>query len=58
MPVLFWTDAMFVNSQKVVGGEWDGEQCGQNAYDVSQKWKEQNPDLYDKYVIWANDLTM
>jgi raffinose/stachyose/melibiose transport system substrate-binding protein len=58
MPVLFWTDAMFVNSQKVVGGEWDGEQCGQNAYDVSQKWKEQNPDLYDKYVIWAEDLAM
>jgi multiple sugar transport system substrate-binding protein len=58
MPVLFWTDAMFVNSQKIIGGEYTGAQAGQNAADVTQKWKEQNPDLVEKYQIWANDLQL
>ena len=58
MPTLFWTDAMFVNSQKIVAGEYTGEQAGQNAYDVTLKWREQNPDLYEKYKIWAADLTL
>jgi ABC-type glycerol-3-phosphate transport system substrate-binding protein len=57
MPVLFWTDAMFVNSQKIISGEYNGEQAGQNAYDVTQKWVEQNPDLVEKYRTWAKDLT-
>jgi len=56
MPVLFWTDAMFVNSQKIISGEWTGEQAGQNAYDVTKKWVEQNPDMKEKYTIWAKDL--
>jgi len=56
MPVLFWTDAMFVNSQKIIAGEWTGEQAGQNAYEVTQKWVEQNPDLVEKYSQWAKDL--
>ncbi len=56
MPVLFWTDAMFVNSQKIISGEWTGEQAGQNAYDVTKKWVEQNPDMKEKYSIWAKDL--
>jgi maltose-binding protein MalE len=56
MPVLFWTDAMFVNSQKIIAGEYTGEQAGQNAYDVAKKWAEQNPDLVEKYRIWAKDL--
>jgi multiple sugar transport system substrate-binding protein len=58
MPVLFWTDAMFVNSQKITTGEWTGEQCGQNAYDVTQKWVEQNPDMVDNYAKWAKDLAL
>jgi ABC-type glycerol-3-phosphate transport system substrate-binding protein len=58
MPTLFWTDAMFVNSQKIVAGEYTGEQAGQNAADVTQKWVEQNPDLVEKYKIWANDLKL
>jgi len=58
MPVLFWTDAMFVNSQKIITGEFDGEQAGQNAYDVTQRWLEQNPDLVEKYSTWAADLTL
>jgi raffinose/stachyose/melibiose transport system substrate-binding protein len=56
MPVLFWTDAMFVNSQKIIAGEWTPEQCGQNAYDVTTKWVEQNPDFVEKYSKWAADL--
>ena len=56
MPVLFWTDASFVNSQKVISGEWNGEQCGQNAQDVTNKWIEQNPDMVEKYTLWTKDL--
>jgi hypothetical protein len=58
MPVLFWTDAMFVNSQKIIAGEWTPEQCGQNAYDVTTKWVEQNPDFVEKYSKWAADLSI
>lgn len=58
MPTLFWTDAMFVNSQKVVAGEYTGEQAGQNAYEVTQKWVAQNPDLVEKYKQWAHDLKL
>ena len=56
MPVLFWTDAMFVNSQKIIGGEYTGAQAGENAYVVTQKWKEQNPDMVENYKAWATDL--
>ena len=56
MPVLFWTDAMFVNSQKIISGEYTPEQAGQNAYDVTQKWVEQNPDMVENYAAWAKDL--
>lgn len=58
MPVLFWTDAMFVNSQKIISGEYTGEQAGENANAVAQKWREQNPDLLENYTIWANDLSL
>ena len=58
MPTLFWTDAMFVNSQNIISGKFTGEQAGQNAYDVTQKWTQQNPDLVDKYKKWAADLSV
>ncbi len=58
MPTLFWTDAMFVNSQKIIAGEFTGEQAGKLAADVARKWREQNPDLLEKYTIWANDLKL
>ncbi len=58
MPTLFWTDAMFVNSQKIISGEFTGEQAGENARDVAEKWREQNPDFVKKYTIWANDLEL
>jgi ABC-type glycerol-3-phosphate transport system substrate-binding protein len=56
MPVLFWTDAMFVNSQNVIAEGWTGEQCGENAAEVTQRWLEQNPDMVEKYRTWAADL--
>jgi ABC-type glycerol-3-phosphate transport system substrate-binding protein len=58
MPTLFWTDAMFVNSQKIISGEFTGEQAGENAHEVAQKWREQNPDLLENYTIWAEDLKL
>jgi hypothetical protein len=58
MPTLFWTDAMFVNSQKIIAGEYTGEQAGENAQAVSEKWREQNPDLLEHYTIWAKDLAL
>jgi len=58
MPVMFWTDAMFVNSQKIVAGEYNGEQAGENAQAVATKWREQNPDLLEHYQIWAEDLKL
>jgi ABC-type glycerol-3-phosphate transport system substrate-binding protein len=56
MPTLFWTDAMFVASQKIVGGEMDGEGAGELATEITQKWKDQNPDLVENYSTWAADL--
>ncbi len=57
MPTLFWTDAMFVNSQKILAGDMTGEEAGKNAEAVTEKWKNQNPDLVEKYTTWGNDLT-
>lgn len=56
MPTMFWTDAMFVNSQKIISGEFTGEQAGENAHQVAQRWREQNPDLLENYTLWAQDL--
>ena len=58
MPTLFWSDAMFVNSQKIIAGEYNGEKSGENAAAVATKWKEQNPDLLEKYAKWAADLKL
>ena len=56
MPGLFWTDAMFVNAQNIISGEFTGEQAGENAAAVTQRWADQNPDLVENYSIWAQDL--
>jgi ABC-type glycerol-3-phosphate transport system substrate-binding protein len=53
MPYLFWSDANMANTNKILTGEFTPEQCGDNAYAVVQKWREQNPDLLEKYTIWA-----
>ena len=58
MPVLFWTDAMFVNSQKIIAGEYTGEEAGANAEEVSRKWREQNPDFVENYKTWQKDLKL
>jgi raffinose/stachyose/melibiose transport system substrate-binding protein len=56
MPGLFWTDANLVNANKIISGEFTPEQCGQNAYEVVQKWREQNPDMLEKYITWAASM--
>jgi ABC-type glycerol-3-phosphate transport system substrate-binding protein len=56
MPNRFWTDAMFVASQKIVAGELTGEQSGDLAHDVTEAWKSANPDTVNNYAIWGNDL--
>jgi raffinose/stachyose/melibiose transport system substrate-binding protein len=58
MPVLFWSDAMFVNSQKIIAGEYTGEEAGGNAEGVSRKWREQNPDFVENYKTWQKDLKL
>jgi ABC-type glycerol-3-phosphate transport system substrate-binding protein len=56
MPTLFWTDAMFVASQKILGGEMTGEEAGELATEITEKWKQQNPDLVEKYSQWSEEL--
>jgi raffinose/stachyose/melibiose transport system substrate-binding protein len=56
MPTLFWTDAMFVASQEILGGKRTGKEAGDLAADVTKKWKDQNPDMVDKYKTWGKDL--
>ena len=56
MPTLFWTDAMFVASQKIAGRNMNGEQAGELASQITDKWKKQNPDLVENYAAWAADF--
>ena len=56
MPTLFWTDAMFVASQKILAGNMTGEEAGELAHEITEKWKAQNPDLVENYATWAQDL--
>jgi multiple sugar transport system substrate-binding protein len=56
MPNTFWTDAMFVASQKIVSGELTGAQAGELAHSVTEGWKAANPDTVNNYAIWGNDL--
>jgi len=58
MPTLFWSDAMFVASQKILGGNMTGEEAGELAREITEKWKAQNPDLVDNYAKWAEDLAI
>ena len=57
MPTLFWTDAMFVASQKILGGSMTGTEAGKLAAEVTAKWKKQNPDKVSKYQTWGKDLS-
>ena len=57
MPTLFWTDAMFVDSQKILAGEMTGERGrATSPPSVTQKWKKQNPDMVENYTTWGKDL--
>jgi ABC-type glycerol-3-phosphate transport system substrate-binding protein len=56
MPTKFWTDAMFVASQKILAGSMTGEQAGDLAHTVTDTWKKQNPDMVQNYTTWGKDL--
>jgi raffinose/stachyose/melibiose transport system substrate-binding protein len=56
MPTLFWTDAMFAISQDILSGKLKGEESGEIAAQVTEKWKNQNPDLVENYTTWGQDL--
>jgi raffinose/stachyose/melibiose transport system substrate-binding protein len=56
MPGLFWTDAMFVISQKILGGSMKGADSGEYADTITKKWKKQNPDEVKHYTTWGKDL--
>jgi uncharacterized protein YcnI len=56
MPTKFWTDAMFVASQKILAGDLTGAAAGQLAQTVTQTWKRQNPDMVQNYATWSRDL--
>jgi ABC-type glycerol-3-phosphate transport system substrate-binding protein len=56
MPTKFWTDAMFVASQKIVAGQFTGAQAGELAHQVTEAWRASNPDIVNNYAIWGSDL--
>lgn len=56
MPTQFWTDAMFVAAQEIVGGNMTGEQAGQQNADVVKQWRDNNPDLLENYQKWSDEL--
>jgi hypothetical protein len=56
MPTKFWTDAMFVASQKILAGSMTGNQAADLAHDVTDTWKKQNPDMVQNYETWSKDL--
>ena len=48
MPTKFWTDAMFVASQKILAGSMTGAEAGDLAAKVTETWKKQNPDMVEQ----------
>jgi raffinose/stachyose/melibiose transport system substrate-binding protein len=56
MPTKFWTDAMFVASQKILAGSITGNQAADLAHKVTDTWKHQNPDMVSNYKTWGRDL--
>jgi len=56
MPTKFWTDAMFVASQKILAGSMTGNQAADLAHKVTNTWKQQNPDMVSNYKTWGRDL--
>ena len=56
MPTMFWKDAMFVISQKILAGEMTGAQSAAKAHEITEKWKSQNPDMLEHYRAWAGEL--
>jgi multiple sugar transport system substrate-binding protein len=57
MPTKFWTDAMFVASQKILAGTLTGAKSGDLAKQVADTWKKQNPLLVRNFQTWGKGLT-
>ena len=58
MPTRFWTDVMFVASQRILAGEMTGEQAGDLAYAVTEEWRRDNPQAVSHYARWRRDLAL
>jgi len=56
MPTRFWTDVMFVASQRIVAGEIGAEQAAELAARVTEQWKVANPDTVNNYARWGRGL--
>jgi ABC-type glycerol-3-phosphate transport system substrate-binding protein len=56
MPTVFWTDVMFVTSQRIVTGRFTGEQAAELAHSVTEQWRSANPDAVNNYARWRRDL--
>ena len=56
MPVPFWTDVLFVASQRILTGQMVAEQAAELAYSVTEAWKTANPDTVNNCARWRRDL--
>ncbi len=58
MPLVFWTNAMFVAARKILAGEFSGEQAGELAYAVTDEWRTAFPDRVNSYTKWVKTLEL
>jgi hypothetical protein len=58
MPTLFWTDAMFVSAQSIIGGSMTGEEAGAQNQEIAEQWRSLNPDLVENYQTYAASLAV
>ena len=58
MPTEFWTDVMLVTSRNILAGSMTGEQAAQLAHNVTQQWREANPNAVDNFTKWGRGLSL
>jgi raffinose/stachyose/melibiose transport system substrate-binding protein len=56
MPFQAWNEGLLVACQKILAGEINGEQAAEICHEATQKWKSQNPDMYENFARWRGDL--
>jgi raffinose/stachyose/melibiose transport system substrate-binding protein len=56
MPTPFWTDVMFVASQRILAGGFSGEDAAELAFRVTEAWKVANSDTVSNYARWSHEL--